>query len=114
MIKVCGSPSLICTNSHVIFKKAESHLQEVITTFEELPELPPPNQNGYYPLDIFFQSEKELNESAIHGIKRDVEFLLKVAKGEVPPTKNTEQQLTDISTNKVSLFYLLQKWLSCH
>ena len=102
MIKVCSSPSLIYTYTDVIYKKAESHLQEVSTTLEELPELPQPNRNGYYPMDIFFQAEVELNDVAIQGIKRDVELLLKVAKGEVSSTEETEHQLIDISAQKVN------------
>ena len=100
---MCGSPTLICTPPQIIYKKAEFHLQEACTTLDELPDLPKTNETGYYPLDLFLQSEEKLNYSAIQLVKRDTEFLLKVARGEVPSTKETHQQLVDICTQKVNV-----------
>ena len=86
----------------MIYQKAESHLQEVEAVLQELPNLPQPNKNGYYPLDIFFQSEVELSDSFIQLIKEDVEFLQSAAKGAIPATEKTHLELVDISGQMVS------------
>ena len=103
LIEVCGSPNLICAYPHVIYQKAESHLQEVVTFLQELPDLPVLNQSGYYPLDNFFRSEVERNNSLIHFVKEDAEFLLSVAEGETPATEDTYQCLVDLSGEKVTM-----------
>ena len=101
LIEVCGSPNLICAYPQVIYQKAEAHLQQVVTFLQELPDIPQLNQNGNYPLDTFFQSEVELNNSLILLIKEDAEFLRSVAKGEIPATEDTCQCLVDVNGQKV-------------
>ncbi len=101
LVNVCGSPDLIAVRPEAIYQKAVTHLQEMNALLHGLADLPENNKDGYYPLDIFFQSEIVVLRETIQRVQSDVGFLIKVARGEIPSTPESEEQVISISKLQV-------------
>ncbi len=82
------------------------------TILHPLADLPANNKDGYYPLDIFFQSEIVLLRKTIQRVQSDVGFLIKVARGEIPSTPESEEQVISISKLQVQGYTIESIYLS--
>ena len=113
LVKVCGAPDLLSLPLELTHRKAELLLQDVQTTLSNLPDIPEPKQDSFYPMEIFLQSELSLLGQLTRTVQSDVALLLKIARGQMPGTAIAQRLLKRISCQGIPLGWFSQSFKSC-
>ena len=92
-----GMPSLIRPSQKLINTTAQTVLVQLQNILQDLPKLERSKVTGFYPMDLFLNSELRTFEAVIDQVKVDVEFLLEVTRATTPPTATAQQRLLTLS-----------------
>lgn len=101
LLRVVGAPDLIDVPLDFSYRKADIILQDIYRAIQAFPDLPATNPDGFYPLEIFFHSEVQIFSQLLDRLKVDIEYLVRVAQGELPSTPEVQKLLVSISHHQV-------------
>lgn len=113
LVRVIGSPDLICTPLERIFSQAELHLMCLERELDTWPEIVKTNSDAFYPLESFFHSEAKCHQETLSLLAKEVAYLLKVSRGYTSCTRDALQDLLILGKNQVPESWQVQSFPVC-